>query len=274
MATQQRPDDPPLSSAVSAITTPENEAVTLEERDMSGGVAIPDETDTPTDLGSNVVAEPVPVPHPDHQDNEQPSPHSATARVGSLDERALVQQEEPLNTGESADIELVSIHARTSQTGDTNGLTDHHIHSPPSQPEQTEVSVYERPLTEIPQVAPAALGEPETTEGLRVDHHSQSSNESHALEAADPVSDPPSTAPHDPVPPSWRPLSFSLWSLPLLTALTLAANTALLYLFIISETNQGVAPVADIPVLVRRFVPTAGQSHTYTNDAQKLTTQQ
>ena len=230
---------------------------------MSGGVVIPDETDTPTDLGSNVVAEPVPVPHPDHQDNEQPSPHSSTARVESLDERALVQQEEPLNTGESDDIELVSIHARTSQTGHTNGLTDHDIHSPPSQPEQTEVSVYERPLTEIPQVAPAApaaLGEPEITEARRVDHHSRSSNDSNDPEVADPGGDPPSTAPHDPVPPSWRPLSFSLWSLSLLTALTLAANTALLYLFIISETNQGVAPVADIPILVRRFVPTAGQS--------------
>jgi hypothetical protein len=58
---------------------------------------------------------------------------------------------------------------------------------------------------------------------------------------------------------SWKPLSFQVWSLSLLFALLIIANAFLIYFFVQSERSQGIAPASSIPILVRRFVPTAGK---------------
>ncbi|KAK5658043.1 hypothetical protein OQA88_2599 [Cercophora sp. LCS_1] len=260
MATNENPDNPPLSSATLAstaptTTTPENAAVIPDERDVLDRVVTLGEIDRPTEVGADVVAELVPVLHIEN-------PHSAAAQGVYVDEERLIR--ESPSTQETTPIELVPLHAQTAPTDGAERLAGCNLDSSPFQSDHAVLSEHGRFTVVSPQAAQATLGDPATAPAPRLDQQLRRSNESHSLRTADLAGDAASSAPPEPVSPlSWRPLSFSLWSLGLLGVLTIAANAALLYLFITSEKNQGVAPVATVPVLVRRFVPTAGQSQSH-----------
>ncbi|KAK0702812.1 hypothetical protein B0H67DRAFT_676085 [Lasiosphaeris hirsuta] len=256
----------PLSSAASTsalyaisnpTSNPEDETATSEERNVSTP-AVGDASHTSPWVSispARVVSEPLQAAHADPQSGVLPDqPDFQSTITGTLHPDGRWTDHEPSDSQVASDIELRPMHGLSTQTLENEQLTGHGQTSS-SQLDQAVLFEHGQDIS-TSQAGPLAPGGPETDMISIANQHCENGNQRDGHEAASAGGQPGTTLPQV-VSSSWRPLSFRLWSLCLFTALTLAANAALLDLFIMSEKNQGIGPVASVSVLVRRFVPTA-----------------